>query len=352
MNDLQNLCIEEGTSISDGIRRLDEAGEKIVLVTRNEKLTGTITDGDVRRWILRKGSFEEDVSKMMHKSPKVVMQGEVEKAKRLMLEFHIEAIPVVDCNYIPLDIIFLRDIIEPDQKQYEQINVPVVIMAGGKGTRLHPYTNVLPKPLIPIGSATILERIIGTFSKNGCNSFWLTLNYKKNLIKAYLDEKDDKTYKIQYIEEDDFWGTCGAIRLLQDRVKETFFVSNCDVLLDIDYSELLRFHQMNQNEITVVTSLKHMQIPYGVIELEKGGNIERMVEKPSFNYNINTGIYVMEPSVIKDIPPDQVFHMNDLMNKLLKGKRKVGAYPVTEQCWQDMGEISEMQKMLNTFKEN
>ena len=102
MNDLQKLCIEEGTSISDGIRRLDEAGEKIVLVTRNEKLTGTITDGDVRRWILRKGSFEEDVSKMMHKSPKVVMQGEVEKAKRLMLEFHIEAIPVVDCNYIPL----------------------------------------------------------------------------------------------------------------------------------------------------------------------------------------------------------------------------------------------------------
>lgn len=349
MDDLQNICVEEGTSISDSIKKLDEAGEKIVLVTKNNKLTGTITDGDVRRWILRKGSFEEDVSKMMHKNPKVVSVEEAEKAKQMMLEFHIEAIPVVDSNNVPVNIIFLRDIVEPDQKQYEQIDVPVVIMAGGKGTRLYPYTNVLPKPLMPIGSTTILERIIDSFRKNGCDNFWLTLNYKKNLIKAYLDEKE-KTYKIQYAEEEEFRGTCGGIRLLQDKLKGTFFVSNCDVLLDIDYSELLRFHQMNNNEITVVTSLKHMQIPYGVIELEKGGNIERMVEKPSFNYNINTGIYVMEPSVIKDIPLDQVFHMNDLMNKLLKEKRKVGAYPVTEQCWQDMGEISEMQKMLDSFQ--
>lgn len=349
MDDLQNICVEEGTSVSDSIKKLDEAGEKIVLVTKNNKLTGTITDGDVRRWILRKGSFEEDVSKMMHKSPKVVSVEETEKAKQMMLEFHIEAIPVVDSNNVPVNIIFLRDIVEPDQKQYEQIDAPVVIMAGGKGTRLYPYTNVLPKPLMPIGSATILERIIDSFRKNGCDNFWLTLNYKKNLIKAYLDEKE-KTYKIQYAEEEEFRGTCGGIRLLQDKLKGTFFVSNCDVLLDIDYSELLRFHQMNNNEITVVTSLKHMQIPYGVIELEKGGNIERMVEKPSFNYNINTGIYVMEPSVIKDIPLDQVFHMNDLMNKLLKEKRKVGAYPVTEQCWQDMGEISEMQKMLDSFQ--
>lgn len=349
MDDLQNICVEEGTSISDSIKKLDEAGEKIVLVTKDNKLTGTITDGDVRRWILRKGSFEEGVCKMMHKNPKVVSVGETEKAKQMMLEFHVEAIPVVDNNNVPVDIIFLRDIIEPGQKQYEQINVPVVIMAGGKGTRLYPYTNVLPKPLIPIGSTTILERIIDSFRKNGCDNFWLTLNYKKNLIKAYLDEKE-KTYSIQYAEEETFRGTCGGIRLLQDKLKGTFFVSNCDVLLDIDYAELLRFHQTNNNEITVVTSLKHMQIPYGVIELEKGGNIERMVEKPSFNYNINTGIYVMEPSVIKDIPPDHVFHMNDLMNKLLKGKRKVGAYPVTEQCWQDMGEIGEMQKMLDSFQ--
>lgn len=340
--------MEEGITISDGIKKLNEAGEKILLVTRNKKLVGIITDGDIRRWILKKGSFEESVDKLMYSNPRIVRQGEIQKAKYMMLEMHLEAIPVVDNNNVPIDVIFWRDIVEPEQKKYEQIDIPVVIMAGGKGTRLHPYTQVLPKPLIPIGSMTILERIIDSFTKNGCTDFWLTLNYKKNLIKAYMDEKQ-KPYRVRYVEEDDYWGTCGSIRLLQDKIIQTFFVSNCDVLLDIDYADLLNYHRKNQNEITVVTSLKHMQIPYGVIELEEGGNIRKLSEKPSFNYNMNTGIYVMEPSVVGNIPEKQVYHMTDLMNTLLKEKRKVGAYPITEKRWQDMGEIDGMKKMATLF---
>jgi NDP-sugar pyrophosphorylase family protein len=278
------------------------------------------------------------------------MPGEIEKAKQMMVELQIEAIPIVNDNHVPIDIIFFREVVEPGQKRYEQIDVPVVIMAGGKGARLYPYTNVLPKPLIPIGPTTILERIINSFQKNGCNEFWLTLNYKKNLIKAYLDEKE-KDYQIRYVEEEDFWGTCGGIRLLKDNLSQTFFVSNCDVLLDIDYADLFHFHRMNQNEITVVTSLNHMQIPYGVIELGEHGNVKKLSEKPSFDYNVNTGIYVMEPSVIREIPSNQMFHMTDLMNKLLEEKRRVGAYPITEKCWQDMGEIGKMQKMLDNFQD-
>lgn len=342
---MQKFCVEEGITISEGIKKLNEAGEKILLVTKNRKLVGIITDGDIRRWILKKGSFEETVDKIMHNNPRTVRIEETQKAKYMMLEMRLEAIPVVDSDNIPVDVIFLRDVVEPVQKKYEQIDIPVVIMAGGKGTRLYPYTSVLPKPLIPIGSMTILERIIESFTKNGCKDFWLTLNYKKNLIKAYLDEKD-KLYRIQYVEEDDFLGTCGSVRLLQDKISKTFFVSNCDVLLDIDYADLFNYHKNNQNEITVVTSLKHMQIPYGVIELEEGGNIRKLSEKPSFNYNMNTGIYVMEPSVIEDIPQSQMYHMTDLMNKLLGEKRKVGAYPITANCWQDMGELDGMKKML------
>lgn len=342
---MQKFCVEEGITISEGIKKLNEAGEKILLVTKNRKLVGIITDGDIRRWILKKGSFEETVDKIMHNNPRTVRIEETQKAKYMMLEMRLEAIPVVDSDNIPVDVIFLRDVVEPVQKKYEQIDIPVVIMAGGKGTRLYPYTSVLPKPLIPIGSMTILERIIESFTKNGCKDFWLTLNYKKNLIKAYLDEKD-KLYRIQYVEEDDFLGTCGSVRLLQDKISKTFFVSNCDVLLDIDYADLFNYHKNNQNEITVVTSLKHMQIPYGVIELEEGGNIRKLSEKPSFNYNMNTGIYVMEPSVIEDIPRNQMYHMTDLMNKLLGEKRKVGAYPITANCWQDMGELDGMKKML------
>nr|WP_280178625.1 sugar phosphate nucleotidyltransferase [Sporofaciens musculi] len=153
------------------------------------------------------------------------------------------------------------------------------------------------------------------------------------------------------MEEDKFCGTCGGIRLMKEQLKHTFFVSNCDVLLDIDYFELLRFHQINQNEITVVTSLKHVQIPYGVIELEEGGKILKLSEKPSLNYNMSTGIYVMEPSVINSIPQNQMFHMTDLMNKLLAEKRKVGAYPVMSKSWQDMGELSAMRRMIDTIQD-
>lgn len=346
---LRRICVDETTSISDSIRKLDEGGEKIILITRNRKLTGVVTDGDVRRWILKKGSFDHMVCQLMHRNPHVLLSTDTAKARQKMLDFHIEAIPVVDDDNIPIDVIFLREVIEKDQKQYEQINVPVVIMAGGKGSRLYPYTNVLPKPLIPIGTTTILEKIIESFRKNGCNEFALVLNYKKNLIKAYLDDKE-KEYLVRYVEEDDYWGTCGGIKLLQNQLEGTFFVSNCDVLLDLDYAKLLHYHQQNRNEITSVTFLKRMQIPYGVIELGDGGTVRGLIEKPSQIYNVNTGIYLMEPSVIKDIPDSQTYDMPDLINKLLKEKRSVGAYPVTENRWRDMGEMSQLQRMLEDFQ--
>ena len=345
---LQRICVEEDMSIADSIKKLDEGGEKILLITNRKRLTGVVTDGDVRRWILRKGSFDEKVRQLMHREPHILMPEEIDKARQKMLDLHIEAMPVVDDENIPIDVVFLRDLVEVNQKQYDQINIPVVIMAGGKGTRLHPYTKVLPKPLIPIGSTTILERIIDSFRKNGCNAFYLILNYKKNLIKAYLDEKD-RRYKVHYVEEEDYRGTCGGIQLLRNQLNGSFFVSNCDVLLDLDYAKLLEYHQRNHNEITAVTFLKRMQIPYGAVELGDGGSIKKLSEKPSHIYNVNTGIYIMESSVIDDIPTDGAFDMPDLMNRLLMENRRVGAYPVTEKCWHDMGEMEQLQRMLEIF---
>lgn len=351
MDNIQDICVEEGVTVGESIMKLDSAGKKVLLVTKEHRLTGIITDGDVRRWILKKGAFDADVSKMMHKDPRVVKKGEHEKAKNIMIDMQLVAVPIVDENNIPIDIIFWHDIVGEPERKYNEIEVPVVIMAGGKGTRLYPYTDILPKPLIPIGQTTILERIIDSFYKNGCKEFWLTLNYKKNLIKAYLDDKD-KEYKVNYVEEESFLGTCGSIKLLENKIAGSFFVSNCDVLIDVDYAELLNYHQKNENELTVVTSLKHMQMPYGVIELNEGGAIHRIIEKPSYSCNINTGIYVMEASIIKYIPENQVFHMTDLMNRLLNENRKIGAYPITEQRWQDMGEIGEMRKMISSFQDN
>lgn len=245
--------------------------------------------------------------------------------------------------------IFIRDLVQNEVINYQKIDIPVVIMAGGKGTRLSPYTSILPKPLMPIGAKTILERIIDSFQKNGCSSFLLTLNYKKNLIKAYFDDKE-KDYEIGYVEEEDFYGTCGSLCLLTDKINGTFFLSNCDVLLDIDYAKLYEFHREHHNEITAVTSLKHFQIPYGIFELETGGAICKISEKPEFNYQVNTGIYVMESTVLGEIPRGKVYQMTDLLDRLMREGRRVGAYPVTENCWKDMGELNEMHKMLDAFQ--
>jgi len=348
MENLQDICVEEGIAVRDAIQRLDKAGYKILLVTKQKKLTGIITDGDVRRWILRKESFEADATKLMCKTPKFIYEEQIEEAKEIMIQTRIDALPVLNKLDELVDVIFIRDLIEFAPQNYQKINIPVVIMAGGKGTRLSPYTNVLPKPLLPIGAKTILERIIESFRKNGCNYFYLTLNYKKNLIKTYFDEQE-KDFTLEYVEENDFYGTCGSLSLLKNKIQETFFLSNCDVLLNIDYAELYDFHRKNQNEITAVTSLKHMQIPYGVFELKKGGVVYKITEKPEYNYQVNTGIYVMEPSVLKDIPHDKVYQMTDLINKLLKEKRKIGAFPVTENSWKDMGEFGAMQKMKESF---
>ncbi len=348
MERLQEICIEEGMQIGDAIRRLNAAGRKVLLVVKNRKLAGVITDGDIRRWVLKKGSFQADVSELMCREPRVVYEDELERAKEIMLRARIDMLPVLNRNDEVVEVVFIRDLLEDTVGNYERVDIPVVIMAGGKGTRLKPYTTILPKPLMPIGAKTILERIMDSFRKNGCSHFLLTLNYKKNLIKAYFDEKGSGD-NIEYIEEEDFYGTCGSLSLLKQKIQGTFFLSNCDVLLDIDYGKLYAYHMEKQNEITAVTSLKHFQIPYGIFETEKGGGIHKMVEKPEYNFQVNAGIYVMEANVLKDIPIGEVCQMNDLINKLLEQKRKVGAYPVTENCWSDMGEPAQMQKMLERF---
>lgn len=348
MDNIQNVCADESISIAEGMKRLDQNGVRVLFILKDKKLVGAVTDGDFRRWILKNGDFSSSITEIMNRSPKYVRENEREKAAELLSRFRIEAVAVVDDKSEIVDVIFLRDVLGEEQPQYDAIDIPVVVMAGGRGTRLYPYTQVLPKPLLPIGSTTILERIIDSFKKNGCKDFFLILNYKKNLIKAYFDEQD-MDYNIHYVEESDYYGTCGSLSMLRGRFSTPFFISNCDVLLDIDYAKLYQFHASNKNEITAVTSLKNIQIPYGVFELD-GGQVKRIVEKPELNYNINTGIYIMEPNVLADIPTEHVYQMTDLIEKLLHEGRKVGAYPVMDKRWRDMGQIPEMQQMIDEYK--
>lgn len=347
---MENIIVDSNISIRESIKKLDVTAKKILFVTDDQgKLVGTVTDGDIRRWILKNGDFDKEVYNIMNKNPIYINKNKCCKAKEIMEKNSIEALPIVDENLRIIDVIFWNEKNNINYKLYDNITTPVVIMAGGKGTRLYPYTHILPKPLIPIGEVSITERIIERFEKFGCREFYLTVNYKKNMIKAYFDDLPKK-YKINYVEEEEFLGTAGSLFFLKDKINETFFVSNCDILVDANYYDILRYHKEKNNIITMVTSLKNYKIPYGVIKLNDKGEVIGTVEKPQYDYLVNAGVYVLEPEALNDIPKNKFFHITDLIDKYIKDGKKVGTYPITENAWLDMGEIKEMERMLEKLK--
>lgn len=341
---IEDLFIDRNISIKEALKKLDETAKKILLIVEEKRLIGVLTDGDIRRWILKSGDLNEHVSLIMIKTPKYIYEEDKKNAKKYLKEYSIEAIPVLNKKEEVIDIIFWNDKFNIKFK-FNRMDNPVVIMAGGKGTRLDPYTKVLPKPLIPIGDIPIVERIINRFNEYGCNNFYMTVNYKKNMIKAYFNEIQ-KSYAIEYIEEEKPLGTAGSLYLLKDKIKDTFFLINCDILIEGNYSDMLKYHKEHKAKITLITSLKHYTIPYGVIQINGDSDVRKMIEKPEYDFLVNTGMYILEPEVINDIPENKFFHITDLINDYINKGEKIGVYPVSEGAWLDMGQFKEMEIML------
>ena len=218
-------------------------------------------------------------------------------------------------------------------------------MAGGKGTRLKPLTNVIPKPLIPIGEKTILEEIMNQFEAIGCSKFYVSVNYKSNIMRFYLDQLEHH-YDITFFEETKPLGTIGSVSLLKGKIDTPFFVSNCDILIDQDYRDVYDYHVNNRNDLTVVTAVKSITIPYGVIETGENGLMNNLQEKPEHTYMINTGVYILQPDLINEIPEGDFFHITNLMEKIKSRGGRIGCFPVSEHRWKDMGDWNEYLKMI------
>ena len=221
---------------------------------------------------------------------------------------------------------------------------PVVIMAGGLGTRLYPYTKILPKPLIPIGEMPIVEHIIHRFADVGCSAFTMIVNYKKSMIKSYFNDLQ-KDYTVDYVDEDTPLGTGGGLSLLKGKVTQTFFLTNCDILIDADFGDIYQYHKEKGNVITMVCAVKHFTIPYGVVELGGDGDISGITEKPEMNFLTNTGVYVVEPSVIDGLAYNEPIPFTDIIADVRAAGGRVGVYPVSENSWMDMGQLEELDNM-------
>ena len=275
-----------------------------------------------------------------NKHPKFARSSE--EARTLYHKKNYIAIPIVDGAEKLFDI-YTGEIGIP-KKQHRPLNIPVVINAGGKGTRLDPFTRVLPKPLIPVGDLPIIELIMKEYQSYSCSDFHIVVNYKKDLLKAYFHDTVD-TYNITWYDEDKPLGTGGGLSLLKGKFDSTFFFANCDALLTANYESMVKFHKENHNVITMICAYKNINIPYGVVEMGESGIIESMKEKPLMSFLTNTGIYIVEPEVVDDMVDGESIGFPDIIERHRKKGRKVAVFPVSENDWMDMGQISELEKM-------
>ena len=339
--DIKDFFVDEEITMLEAMSLLDKVAKKALFIVKDGKLVAALTDGDVRRWILKKGSIDAKIKNIANYNPKFVYEKDRYKAKGLLKKYSIEALPVVDDDMCVISIIFLDD---KEISSKKKLDIPIVIMAGGLGTRLYPYTKILPKPLIPIGEIPIVEHIINRFYQSGSNNFFLIVNHKRNMIKAYFNEIE-KDYTINYVDEDKPLGTGGGLSLLKGKINKTFILTNCDIIIEEDYGKIYNYHNKEKNLITMVCSLKSIKIPYGVIEINENGEIESMREKPELSFFTNTGMYIVEPRVIEELKDKTEIGFPDIIEEYRMNGEKIGVYPISENSWLDMGQLDEMEKM-------
>lgn len=345
---LSEYLIDTNSSILDAVQQIDRNSKGIVYVANRKELVGVITDGDVRRYLLKGGNLNDNVLKIANMRPIYMKEGNEKNVYEEMKNSKIRSIPIINSSKQIIKIYFDDELVE---KKKHKLNIPVVIMAGGKGTRLYPYTQILPKPLIPIGDKTITEHIMDRFKDYGCDKFTMIVNYKKHFIMSYFDDNDEKS-NVEFIEETEFLGTGGGLKLLDGRVDSTMFMTNCDILIDEDYAKIIDFHRSKKNIITIVCAKKNMVIPYGTVEMTEEGCAMELKEKPELSFLTNTGFYVMEPEFIKEIPDNCFVHITDIIQKCIDRGKRVGVYTIQEENWLDMGQLEELVKMKEKLNVN
>lgn len=331
-----------GSTLRQAIQNLDESTLQIVLVVSEDgTLLGTLTDGDIRRGLLRGLDLDSPIDSIIHEDP-LVAPPEMDKhsALQVMQVNRVRQLPVVDKNRKVIDLYLLKELLQPKHRPS-----PMVIMAGGKGTRLRPHTENCPKPLLPVGGKPMLEHIIERAKAEGLTDIILAIHYLGHMIEDYFGDGSKWGVHISYLREDKPLGTAGALNLLDPRPSVPFLVTNGDVLTEVRYGEVLDFHMRNNAQATMAVSLYEWQHPYGVVRTN-GVNITGFEEKPVYRTHINAGVYVLSPEAIELIPEGSNCDMPDLFQNLINQEKKAIVYPIHEH-WLDVGRLSDFEQAGN-----
>ena len=346
MKHYKGILLKPSSSIKEALKIIDSGAMKIALVVdENNKLIGTLTDGDIRRGLLKNLSLEDSIESVIFKNPTVCT---VEDTKETILAIAIEKklyqLPVVDQDGRLIGIEEMDELLRPSLKKNR-----VVLMVGGLGTRLRPLTENTPKPMLKVGDKPILETIILNFKKYGFTHIILSVSYKSEVIEEYF--KDGKKFgvHIEYVYENKRMGTAGALSLMRDKLTESFFVMNGDLLTNINFEHMMEYHLSSNSIATMGVREYDFQVPYGVVNL-KGENIISIEEKPMHKFFVSAGVYVLNSKVLDFIPNDEFYDMPTLFENVIKHKMKSVSFPIRE-YWLDIGRMEEFEQANNDYHE-
>ncbi len=345
MKNISSVFLHSNSTLEHALLVIDKGAVKFALVVDTDnKLLGTLSDGDIRRGLLRKKLLNETIEDVYFKNPTTANKSvSKEDLLHLCLANGIVQVPIVDEDRKVIDVFIIDDGLQ--KKQHEN---HVVLMVGGLGTRLRPLTENTPKPMLEVGGKPILETIVRRFVDSGFTNITMCLGYKSNVIQDYFRDGGSFGANIDYIVEEKRMGTAGALTLLEKRLNNPFFVMNGDLLTNIDFEEMLDFHVEHNSKATMCVREYDIEVPYGVVNTINE-NIVSIDEKPIHNFFVNAGIYILDPECIDLIPRDEFYDMPSLFEKIITNNKKTISFPLQE-YWLDIGRIADYEKANLEYK--
>jgi len=333
---INSITIKPRDNLRKALKNLYKSGLRCLVVIDDKKiLKGTLSDGDVRATIIKGAKLNDKIEGIYNKKPSILFENyNTESAKKILIKKKITILPIVDINKKLINIFYLNK--KKRLKKFKH-NLPIVLMAGGKGVRMKPFTSILPKPLIPIKGKPVMVRILDQFMKYGADKIFAMINYKSEIIKAFFKEIDYK-FNISFIEERKPLGTAGSLYFLKGKKHKNYLITNCDTIINFDPKKFITDHISSKSDITILTSNIDVTIPYGVCLTDNKNNFLGLNEKPKTNYLINIGVYLINRKVLNLITKEKYLDFDELIKLAKKKKYKINTFQVSQKSWKDIGQ--------------